>query len=335
MPMRREEFPEVHIVLVAEPRRGYANMVTLLLYSLRRNGGPLRTAPVTMVMNGATMNDSASRRIQDRFAPLRIRVMPRIPGPIFASKFNAMYALDDHEWETMVYLDCDIVVYNDLTELLRRAGDAGFAAIAAGQQSFHDYRRLLSLCTAMATEELESKRDDRFSTRYPLFHGGMYVARRSHIESFRRDALAICHDLFSQRYSSPRQFLRFLYNDRLLNPKYASHVFERTAGKFLSPLGPYCPLWCTEQVGLAAAILRNRVPYELLPDRCVWNRPFYPDDGIAPPLFHYMRGIYPIDRNRLFDGAWVNQYRDDPQPMKRQLAELVIECRKDMEAEDS
>ncbi len=319
----------LHVVMVAEPSRRYSNMAALLLYSLRRNGGVLKDAPVTLVVNGTSLEPDVVDFLTGRFAPLRIRVMPRMPGPIFGSKFNALYCLDDDEWDAMVYLDCDMIVCNDMAEVVDGMGGAGFAAIPAGKQAFHRYRDVLLACTGMSPEELGQVRNDRFWTEYPLFHGGMYVVSRTAVNRIRRDAVRICYELYDRRYTSPKEFFRFTYNDRLLNPRHARSIARRLPIGILRPIGTYYPLWCTEQIALAAAILKNHVPHRTLDTRCAWNNPDYPDAHNPPPLFHYMRGLYPIDRDHLFAAAWVDQYRNDSAKMKRSLGELAFAFRRD------
>ncbi len=319
----------LHVVMVAEPSRRYSNMAALLLYSLRRNGGVLKDAPVTLVVNGTSLEPDVVDFLTNRFAPLRIRVMPRMPGPIFGSKFNALYCLDGDEWDAMVYLDCDMIVCNDMAEVVDGLGEAGFAAIPAGVQAFQRYGDLLASYTGLSPIELAQVRNERFPTQYPLFHGGMYVVTREVAYRIRRDAVRICYELYELRYSSPKQFLRFVYNDHLLNPKHAGAMTSRMLRAFAVPVGSYYPLWCTEQIGLAAAVLKHHVTTQILDERCAWNAPDSPDEKNPPPLFHYMRGLYPVDRESLFDATWVEKYQSDPASMKRRLGELAFAFRRD------
>jgi hypothetical protein len=252
-------------------------------------------------------------------------VMPCLPGTPLGRKFNAFYALDDAQWDTMIYLDCDIVVLNDLAELLLGVGDAEFAAMPAGKQVMHRYNALLLSLTGMSEDELAANKNDAFSTQYPLFNSGVFVAGQQAVNRFRRDVIKIFYDLQQVRCRSWTQYLRFEYNDRLMNPKYASFSIQKYCRHVLKPLGCYFPLWCAEQIGLAAAILKNHVQYRLLESRCNWNAPRCPPDGRLPVLFHYMKGLYPIDRDRLFDGDWISAYQVDSAPMQQQLSTLAGE----------
>jgi hypothetical protein len=296
-------------------------MMALLVYSLRRNGGALAEAPVTITTNGAAL-PAAQREALRGLGVDTLRVLPRQPGSLYDDKFNALYAVEA-PYDVLVYLDTDIVVLDALDGLVegldpatatvraRRVGPAG--ARAAG-----DYEAFVREFAAGGGTALAALQDDRFPHGYPLFNGGVAVWTRPAVKQVRADALELSHSLYARR---TRESLRTA-------AAMAREVWRRLRRRVLPDWGgpPRYECWMTEQMGIALAMLANDVAYELLPPRFNWVHDHFPEAGTPPALYHYMKGRHAIDRARLFSGDWQAAYADADAPSRRALARLARDC---------
>lgn len=311
---------DVHVSIVGEPDRAFANMMKLLLYSLRANGGALSDAPVTVSTNAAALPE-ADQRETARFDPVTYRVMPRQHGGAFTNKFNALYAPQE-DFDVLVYLDCDTVVFDALDDMVagmdpdvaqfrgRKIGYPGAQSAGAVEPLIREY----ALPVGRTLDEVA---DDRFPLGYPLFNGGVMVMTRPAVLQVRRDASKIAHELFARRAATAKSTLFEMLKEaaRRVRNRYFSNASQSTYD-----------YWVTEQLGVAFSILKNHIEYDLLDPRFNWVQPHNPDDGTPPALFHYMSGRHEaVDREHLFTGDWIDQYRSGESPTRRALASLARE----------
>jgi hypothetical protein len=311
---------DVHISIVGEPDRAFASMMKLLLYSLRANGGALSDAPVTVATNGASLPE-ADRKELAQFDPVTVRVMPRQHGGAFTNKFNALYAPQEG-YDVLVYLDCDTVIFDALDDMVAgmnpdvaqfRGRKIGYP----GAQSAGAVEPLLCEYTLPEGLTLDDVADDRFPLGYPLFNGGVMVMTRPAVLQVRRDASTIAHELFAQRAATSKSTLFEMLKEAA---RRVRHRFFPNADQSTYDY------WVTEQLGVAFSILRNRIEYDLLAPRFNWVQPHTLDDGELPALFHYMSGRHEaVDREQLFTGGWIDQYRSGESPTRRAFASMAQE----------
>lgn len=311
---------DVHISIVGEPNRAYADMIKLLLYSLRTHGGALRDAPVTVAMNAEPLS-AADRSEIATFDPVTFRVMPRQHGGAFTNKFNALYAPQE-EYDVLVYLDCDTVVFKALDDMVAgmdpdevqfRGRKIGYP----GAQSAGTVEPLLREYALPDGATLDDVADDRFPLGYPLFNGGVMVMTRPAVRLIRRDASKIAYDLFARRAATAKSTLFEMLKEA------ARRVRHRIAPNADQSTYDY---WVTEQLGVAFSILKNQIEYDLLDPRFNWVQPHVLDDGELPALFHYMSGRHEVvDRDQLFTGDWIDQYRSGDAAVRRTLASMAQE----------
>jgi hypothetical protein len=311
---------DIHVSIVGEPNRAFASMMKLLLYSLRANGGELSDAPVTVATNATSLPD-ADRKALSRFDPVTFRVMPRQHGGAFTNKFNALYAPQE-DYDVLVYLDCDTVVFDALDDMVASidpdvAQFRGRKIGHPGAQSVGTIEPLIQKYALLDGQTLDDVADERFPLGYPLFNGGVMVMTRPAVLQVRRDAPKIAHELFACRAATAKSTLFEMLKEaaRRVRNRYFSDAPQSTYD-----------YWVTEQLGVAFSILKNQIEYDLLDPRFNWVQPQNPDDGHLPALFHYMSGRHEaVDRERLFTGDWIDQYRSGESPTRRTLASMARE----------
>ncbi len=308
---------DVHISIVGETGRGYTNMMKLLLYSLRQNGGAIRDAPVTVSTNARALSEGDREEIE-QFAPVTVRVMPRQHGEHFADKFNALYAPPE-DIDVLIYLDCDTVVLNPLDEMIagidpetphfraRRMGAPGARCAGPIEPLIRDH-------ALTGGRTLEDVADERFPRGVPLFNGGVMVMTQAAREAVRVDASTIAYDLYAER---AQRSVRSL-------PEMLKEIARRATDRFFpeSDRSTY-EYWVTEQLGVALSVIKNRISYDLLDPRFNWVHPERPEEGRLPAIFHYMKGRHDVDREALFDGEWIDRFRQSKSPPRRALATLA------------
>lgn len=309
---------DVHVAMVGEPTPEYINMIKLLLYSLRKNGGALSQAPVTIAINAAPMPEADQRALR-RLGPVTIRTMPRQHGDPFADKFNALYAVED-EYDVLIYLDCDVVILGDLAGMVRGvdADQAFFQARTigeAGTRSAGPYESLVREQVASVDEPLATYSDPRFPTDYPLFNGGVMVLTQKAATIIREEAPEISYALYARR---SRESVHSL-------SQMLAEVWHRIQDRFFPDVGAKSTYeyWMTEQIGVALSVLKHDVDYDILDPRFNWVHDQHPEEGPPPAVYHYMEGRHDIDRTRLFTGAWIDEYLNSESPMPRALATLA------------
>jgi hypothetical protein len=308
----------VRVSIVGEPTRAYADMMKLLLYSLRVNGGGLRDAPVTVATNASALSDADRREIK-RFGPVTFRVMPRQHFGAFANKFNALYA-PLQEYDVLLYLDCDTVIFDSLDDMVAglnpsRPQFRGRKMGAPGVQSAGNLEPLIREFALPEDQTLDDVSDERFPGGYPLFNGGVMVMTHSAVTQIRQHASRISYELFARRARTTQSSILEMLKEAgrrmrgRLFPDYPQDTYD---------------YWVTEQLGVAFSIIKNRIEYEPLDPRFNWVFPDSPSEGTLPALFHYVSGRHEqVDEEPLFDGDWIERYREGDSPPRRALAELV------------
>lgn len=330
---------KAHFVIVTENSGEYLNMAKLLLHSFRKNAGSYKDAPFTVVFNGDAPKQKDLLAIQKRFAPLYVHVMPRLGGHSFANKFNAYYAVDSADYDILVYLDCDTLVLGPLDDVFlgNIAGKPFLKARWVGRpgSDFIGYESLIRKYGKLTESELCFWRNEKFFIGYPLFNSGVQILTREAVCAIRDDAVRICYDLYTgQTPKSLNRLIQFCLREFALRLSKKCHLgkrIERSIKILLSEGGTCYPLWNCEQMALALAVIKNRIPYEILDEK--FNSKGLMQDGSFPVVLHYFRGLYRFDRSNMFEGGWVEAYLNSGSPIKRVLAQMassyIRECHDD------
>lgn len=325
----------VCFVAVGEKSPAFLNMIKLLLYSIRKNAGVLRNAPVYIVINATQIPNRERAYITKKYAPVYIRTMPRLGGTPHTNKFNAFYAVEESDYDVMIFLDCDTVVLQPLDEIVNNIdSDTPFiSAISAGKSAlFAGYASLLKQYCNLSDRELASYENEAFVTKYPLFNSGVIVITQPAVLALRNDAICISYDLYygniPKKIADYTQWGFYLLLRKIRSLRNLPKPIRRLAEIYLPSIASDFPITLTEQVGLSIAVIKNRIYYEILELKFNYNLPQYNDQKM-PSIFHYMNGLYKIDRSNLFTGDWIEQYLSSESPMKRCLASLVKEYNSD------
>ena len=70
--------------------------------------------------------------------------------------------------------------------------------------------------------------------------------------------------------------------------------------------------------------MKHKIQYNILNNNFNYNQSKLLSNGKLPSVFHYMNGIYPIDREHLFEGDWIEEYINSESPVKQSLAKLAV-----------
>jgi hypothetical protein len=312
---------KLHFVAVAEVNVAFINMLKLLLFSFRKNAGVYKDAPFTVVVNATQLPEVERRSLQENFH-VSIRPMPRLGNNgTFVNKFNAFYAVDEDSYDIMVFLDCDTVIVGSLAGIAEglTVDKAGFKALPSGAIGISRYRRLIEHYATLPREEIEIHRNDAvFPTRYPLFNDGVLAMTKSTVLAVREDAILICNALSEYRTRSVSGVARYYYN----------RVLEKTHLPLQCMWGSHYPIWCSDQFGLTLSVLKHRITYECLDPVYNWNGQRIMETNQVPLVLHYMKGLYEIPRERLFEGEWIKRYAQSNVLEERILAQTVTHyCR--------
>ena len=308
---------------VGETSAKYLNMIKLLLYSFRKNAGIYKDALFTVVTNGTSMPEKDISIMRSRFSPIHIVTMPPLGGTPHNNKFNAFYAVDESTYDILVLLDCDTVVLGDLDEITRSvpSDQPYFKAIATGSKTTNrliGYDSLIKHYANLTDKELQMYKTNKFvGEGYPLFNSGVLVLTKESILTIRNDIIRISYDLYNRAIPipfSPKKYISNRYS-QLISKIFQNH---RSIKNYLG--STYYPLWFTEQIALAIALIKHRIPFEILDTKFnCWGQ--MPDNSL-PRIFHYLKGAYKLDRDNLFKGNWIEEYLNS-NLVKKSLANLV------------
>lgn len=320
--------PRVAFAITAEPNPKCNAMLRLLAWSIRTNAGVLADAPIGVVYNERVDEDAA--RVLDRDYGVEVRSAPRISDTLrFVNKWNFVEARCVQEADWVIFLDYDTVICDDLdavAEWMATTRDRVGAVPSIVQDHFrfdHFIRRYTDLTDA----EIETSIHPWFPNRYPSFNNGVMFMHRDVLGLFRREMPEFSHALFhalsAGRSLNPLHWLRMHWNKR--------------AWKWRDPqrwvVGPYYPKIHSQQIAWDLLILRHRMPYRVWPHIYNWR---HPGTGHGPEtpirILHYLGSRYPIDRARLFDGAWIQDYAASDHAGQRALSRMVQAFNADRDA---
>jgi hypothetical protein len=310
----------VHFIAVAEPNQTYVNMLKLLMFSFRRNAGIHRDAPFTVVFNGKSGPPDDVRVLENNYH-VNTRVMPRLGrNGTFINKFNAFYALDDHSYDAIIYIDCDVSIFSALDELVEEC-DAriDFAATQAGPQQFYNYKKLIVDYTGLNQNEVSLHYRKEYPTGYVHFSSGIMLLKREAVIRIREDAVKFYNELTEYGLQGTvKKIPRYIYNRGV----------EKLLGRLPVPWGYHYAGDVGDQLPLTLAVLKHKIRYKVLWTGYNWTG--WDNPGLLknrePPLIHYAKGLYKIPRDKMFENReWIDEYKRKSDKGARVLAD-VVEC---------
>ncbi len=327
----------VCFIAVTEPTPKYLNMLRALLYSFRKNAGIYKDAPFTVVTNGTNISEQELSLIQGQFSPINVRIMPRLGSTPFANKFHALYGVDESTYDVLVYLDCDVVILEALDKITEGLDPEKPCIKAKGigkevSTRIIGYDRLIKHYGNLTEDQLQTYKSEEFNIGYPLFNAGIYALTKKAVLAIRDDAIKICHNLHERQ--TPKtikdllrlQYYKYLIENYLREKKGSEQPYWiRSVARYLLPKNAvYYPQGQTEQMGLALAVLKHKVPFQMLDKTFNWTSQQLMPNGKLPAALHYMKGIYSdIDREHLFAGDWIENYLNNEYATKKALANII------------
>ena len=319
---------QIRVTIVGEPEPAFLNQIKLLVYSLRQEGGGLADVPVSVAMNGRDMPDTDRADITS-LGNVSLRVMPRHYGWLFANKFNALFP--QQPFDVLLYLDCDTCIMDDLAPMVEGLNPAvpQFRGRVMGASGVHNAGPLDALIEEFGVptgQTAADVADPDFPRSFPLFNCGVMVMTRPAVEMVRYHAPRIAHKLVSRRASSAVESLPGLFRE----------TAHRIRARFFpdQQRSTYA-YWVAEQLAVAFSLTANEVAYEGLDRVYNWEHAESPTGRDYPAVFHYLKGRHDMDRARLFDGLWLDDYAHGDSAPRQRLAALARGCARSLDIEAS
>jgi hypothetical protein len=319
---------QTRVTVVGEPEPAFLNQIKLLVHSLREEGGGLANAPISVAMNGRDMS-AVDRDDLESYGNVSLRVMPRHYGWLFANKFNALFPQEP--FDVLLYLDCDTCVMDDLSPMVEGLDPTlpqfrGRVMGEAGSQNAGPLDALIREFGVPDGRSAADVRDSLFPRSFPLFNCGVMVMTRPAAEIVRYHAPRIAHQLVSRRASSAVESLPGLFRETI--HRLRARLFpERQRSTYA--------YWVAEQLAVAFSLTANEVTYERLDAVYNWEHVDSPRERDCPAVFHYLKGRHTIDRARLFNGPWLDEYAKGDSAPRRRLASLATECARRLNLQSS
>lgn len=304
----------LHFVTTVEDRPDYHAMVRLWAFSIRRRAGMFADAPISVAFNERM--DAGVARALEADLGVQCVVKPRISAKMrYANKYNALDLPGLEGSDAVMFFDTDTVVLEDLAPLAQMVPTADvWAANEYQGNRIFGLDRLFTRYAGVTGERAGVYRHAWNPMGLPYLNGGVWIVRTAHLRAFRERVLELTFELFAAMSAgspNPLHWLRIQWN--------RAH-YKRRPGWVLKP---YFPKFYSDQmaIGLAAASLGLKLG--ILPRAFNW---YYDVEGQGEtrPLrvFHYAQAHYPLERARLLDGAWAEEYAASNQPGKVGLAGL-------------
>jgi hypothetical protein len=324
----------VRLGLVTETTAAFLNQVKLCLYSLRKNGGALKSTPVTLITNARALPEHEVRFFDKHFSPIEFKVAPRLGAIRHTSKLNVLYSIDPQSYDVLLYLDCDTVVRRPLdciVDPINREG-AQFVCRRGGETDRNRFVDFNALVTGFCRPRSAGKGKILFeeAEEWPMFNTGVFLATSEAVRKIRSDAIDFTYSLFDHWQRTDATESRFPYRKRMLNFLYRKEVLDRLhrhallkrVSRRVSRQQVVEP-WTMEQGALALACIKAGVKVRYLDD--VYNS-WGPDDDFR--VLHCFKSAYGFSRAEMYTEAserWIGEYARSQLPGKVFLASIVSE----------
>ncbi|MFK7960394.1 MAG: hypothetical protein AB8G96_07690 [Phycisphaerales bacterium] len=326
----------VRFVTVAEANQRFGEMALLWAWSIRRRGGMLADADVTVVFNERE-DEALSERLR-RESNVDVRVMPRIStSHPERNKFNAFRidGLEDDDW--VILSDVDMCVCDHLDGLHARLAEDDFdlGVTPAGIDPrpplplLRGLDKLLRQETGLTRAQLAEWEHPWFAdhapySRWPYISGGLFVVRGRHVREFGDEILQQTKMMYEQmrtRQPNPWRVLRNFYNYRV-----------HRLGRWSEPLiiGWWFMARLADQVAISTAMIRMKLRPTYLDHTYNWR---YMDSGQGEELpvrfLHYFGSMARASHQDLLAGDWTDAYAADDHPGRQALADVTMAYRAD------
>ncbi|MAI80796.1 MAG: hypothetical protein CL917_17785 [Deltaproteobacteria bacterium] len=304
----------VRVGIVSETTTQFLNQVKLCLYSLRKHGGSLAGAPVTLITNSDPLSPSEQSYFTTHFSPIEFKTAPRLGAILHTSKLNVFYSIDPSSYDALLYLDCDTVIRKPLDQIVApiEKKEADFVCRRGGETDrnrFVNFDKLVSrLCEGGGT-----KISFDGEPEWPMFNSGVFAASSEAIRRIRRDSIEFTYSIFNdfERVDAVESLpiLKLLFRRGLL----PSRQKVRQS-------------WPIEQGALALASIKAGLRIQYLREEYnSWgNLDFH--------VLHCFKSAYRFDRANMFASAeadWLEEYSASDLLGKVFLAETIREFIKD------
>lgn len=261
---------------ISEDRPGWYERVANLVLSVRGFGGPLADAPVVAGFVDS-VDEAARRRLEALGA--EVCVVPRFDARNpYANKLRMLEFVEDHDFDVLVMLDCDVLVMGDLTPYL---STTAVAAKPADLDRLTDAEWLaLFAALRVPVPERSTVATTSGQAMYPYFNSGVIFVPAAVCRALLRSWTTLIAELFTLYETQPD----------LVPKHYAFHA---------------------DQLSLSCALLRDAVPARALPVSLNYPTHISVHPAVAaaapPPLIlHYHKDFTPsgvVMRSRTRDAA--------------------------------
>lgn len=311
--------PEVHFVCAIEATRPFIHMARLLAYSIRHRAGALADSRITIVFNDRD-DDGATKAFLRKRLDTDCITLPRVSHKLhYLNKYTALRVprLEDSDW--IIQFDADVACINPLDELAKQLAMNAFdfAGVPVGSLPIWGIEQVFLKYTGRTKEELDAQRHDWFPQKYPYFNGGMLIMSSHAFPRYRDEIVSLGEQLRNDMRmggGGPIRWIRNTWNKVAAERPWMHRYIIK----------PFYPRNSGDQVAIPVLMLKHRMRWEVLPHAYNW-RFEHSGQGEDDPIrfLHYLGAEFPIDRERLFDGPWIDEYRRSPNPGARALAGLV------------
>lgn len=316
----------VHLLTTIENRADYKAMARLWAFSIRRRGGGLADAPISIACN-ETIDEGFAREMRERYGAEVTRTA-RISGTMrYVNKYNALSLPEIAGANWVMFFDADTVVAGDLSPLEGLLGSSGANLWGADEvpcDRVFGLGLLFERFGRVPREQLVAYSRPCHPLGLPYLNGGAWLVRGPQVGVFRERVVALTLELFdAMRASSvnPLHWARIHWNRRVYK--------SSKAGRLVMP--PYFPKFYSDQLALAIAAASLGWEIGNLPRAFNWMSDS-PMQGAGEPIrvLHYVNSLYPLDKRTLLEGAWAAGYAASGEGGRVALAEVWSEYREAM-----
>ncbi len=290
----------------------------LCLFSLRKNGGALRSLPVTLITNGEPLSERESEFLREHFSPIEFRTSPKLGAIPHTSKLNVFYSIDPSTYDVLLFMDCDTVVRQPLDQIADPIVKEGaqFVCRRGGETDRNRFVDFNALVKTFCRGGRGNKILFDGQNEWPMFNSGVFLATSEAVRKIRRSSVEFTYRLFNE-------WQRNNALERL--PEDIKKQIEIKQVVRAS--------WPIEQGALALACINAGVKVRYLDETYnTWG-------GEADfHVLHCFKSLYQFDRRSMYSAdseEWIAEYLGSEIPGKIFLASTIREYKQAFLADHS